>query len=159
MNDLVKGKAARRDMIMRWAQRVLSAVTTSAALVFTSMSEAAAATDLRSESFADLAAEMAPAVVSISTHRVIAISADNPAGASADRLKKNSQFSASLGSGFIVDPSGYVVTNSHVIADADETQIILSGGKSFSARLIGADDKTDLALLKGQAYNLLHCGV
>src|SRR6516225_4539485 len=134
---------------MTWAGRVVSAVATSAALVFTSMSGPAAAASLPSESFADLVAEATPAVVSISTHRVPAISADEPAGESGDQQKKkDSQYSASLGSGFIIDSSGYVVTNSHVIADADEIQITLSDGTSFAAKLIGDDDKTDLALLK-----------
>jgi serine protease Do len=116
------------------------------------MSGAAVAADLPSESFADLVAEVTPAVVSISTHRPLDMSADNPAGEGADQEKsKDFRYSASLGSGFIIDPSGYVVTNNHVIADADEILITLRGGRSFSATLIGADDKTDLALLKVDA--------
>jgi serine protease Do len=133
---------------MRWAQRVVSAVAGSAALVFTTMSGAVAA-DLPSESFAHLAAEVTPAVVSISTHRAVAMSVDKPSSQSADRqAKKVSQY---LASGFIIDPAGYVVTNSHVIVDAEEIQITLNGGNDFSAKLIGADDKTDLALLKVDA--------
>jgi serine protease Do len=143
-------------MIMRWAQRVLSAGALSAALVFTSMSGAAVAAGLPSENFADLAAQVTPAVVSISTHRALDMSTDNRAGESADQEKnKDSRYSASLGSGFIIDPSGYVVTNNHVIADADEILITLRGGKSFSGRLIGADEKTDLALLKIDAPDSL----
>ena len=54
----------------------------------------------------------------------------------------------SLGSGFIVDPSGVVVTNNHVIADADEINIILNDGTKIKAELVGVDKKTDLAVLK-----------
>jgi serine protease Do len=54
----------------------------------------------------------------------------------------------SLGSGFIIDPSGLVVTNNHVIADADEVSVILNDGTTLKAELIGTDKKTDLALLK-----------
>jgi serine protease Do len=54
----------------------------------------------------------------------------------------------SLGSGFIVDPSGVVVTNNHVIADADEINVILNDGTKIKAELIGVDKKTDLAVLK-----------
>ncbi len=54
----------------------------------------------------------------------------------------------SLGSGFIIDPAGYIVTNNHVIEGADEITVILSDGTSMPATLIGTDDKTDLALLK-----------
>src|SRR6202051_2294726 len=54
----------------------------------------------------------------------------------------------SLGSGFIVDPSGIVVTNNHVIADADEINIIMNDGSKFKAELVGVDKKTDLAVLK-----------
>jgi serine protease Do len=54
----------------------------------------------------------------------------------------------SLGSGFIVDASGIVVTNNHVIADADEINIIMNDGSKFKAELVGVDKKTDLAVLK-----------
>src|SRR5437588_6876695 len=54
----------------------------------------------------------------------------------------------SLGSGFIVDTSGIVVTNNHVIADADEINVIMNDGTKIQAELIGVDKKTDLAVLK-----------
>ena len=54
----------------------------------------------------------------------------------------------SLGSGFIIDPSGVVVTNSHVISEADEVSVILNDGTTLKAEVIGRDQKTDLALLK-----------
>jgi serine protease Do len=54
----------------------------------------------------------------------------------------------SLGSGFIIDTSGIVVTNNHVIADADEITIILNDGSKLKAEIMGRDLKTDLALLK-----------
>jgi serine protease Do len=54
----------------------------------------------------------------------------------------------SLGSGFIVDTAGIVVTNNHVIADADEISIIMNDGSKFKAELVGVDKKTDLAVLK-----------
>src|SRR5215831_11056376 len=54
----------------------------------------------------------------------------------------------SLGSGFIIDASGLVVTNNHVITDADEVSVILNDGTTLKAEVIGRDQKTDLALLK-----------
>ncbi|HWB49353.1 MAG TPA: DegQ family serine endoprotease [Stellaceae bacterium] len=54
----------------------------------------------------------------------------------------------SLGSGFIIDPTGYVVTNNHVIADADEITVILHDNTSLKAELVGRDTKTDIAVLK-----------
>ncbi|MDH6259257.1 Do family serine endopeptidase [Bradyrhizobium sp. BR13661] len=54
----------------------------------------------------------------------------------------------SLGSGFIIDTSGVVVTNNHVIADADEINVILNDGTKTKAELVGVDKKTDLAVLK-----------
>jgi serine protease Do len=54
----------------------------------------------------------------------------------------------SLGSGFIIDPAGIVVTNNHVIADADEINVILNDGTKIKADLVGVDKKTDLAVLK-----------
>ncbi len=54
----------------------------------------------------------------------------------------------SLGSGFIVDPAGFVVTNNHVIADADEINVILNDGTKLPAQLVGKDTKSDLAILR-----------
>jgi serine protease Do len=54
----------------------------------------------------------------------------------------------SLGSGFIIDPSGVVVTNNHVIADADEINVIMNDGTKIKAEIVGIDKKTDLAVLK-----------
>jgi serine protease Do len=54
----------------------------------------------------------------------------------------------SLGSGFIIDASGIVVTNNHVIADADEINVIMNDGTKIKAEIVGIDKKTDLAVLK-----------
>jgi serine protease Do len=53
-----------------------------------------------------------------------------------------------LGSGFIIDPSGYIVTNNHVVEDADKVTVIFQDDSKETAKVIGRDDKTDLALLK-----------
>src|SRR4029079_3651356 len=55
---------------------------------------------------------------------------------------------SSLGSGFIIDASGIVVTNNHVISDADEVHVILNDGTRLKAEVVGRDQKTDLALLR-----------
>ena len=54
----------------------------------------------------------------------------------------------SLGSGFIIDSAGYIVTNNHVVADADQIKVKLSNNKEYSAKIVGRDSKTDLALIK-----------
>jgi serine protease Do len=54
----------------------------------------------------------------------------------------------SLGSGFVIDSTGYIVTNNHVIQDADDIEINFSDGTKLKAKLIGTDTKTDLAVLK-----------
>ncbi len=66
-------------------------------------------------------------------------------GATPDAPPRRAQ---SLGSGFIIDPTGYVVTNNHVIADADEIRVTLHDNTQLTAKLIGRDTKVDLALLK-----------
>jgi serine protease Do len=53
-----------------------------------------------------------------------------------------------LGSGFIIDPAGYVVTNNHVVSNADKVTVILQDGSKHPAKVLGRDSKTDLALLK-----------
>jgi serine protease Do len=52
------------------------------------------------------------------------------------------------GSGFIIDPAGYIVTNNHVVDEGREIEVVLSEEKTFKARLIGKDEATDIALLK-----------
>lgn len=61
----------------------------------------------------------------------------------------------SLGSGFILDKDGYIVTNHHVIKDAEEVQVKLKTGKEYDAEIKGADPSTDLALIKIKADNEL----
>ena len=60
-----------------------------------------------------------------------------------------------LGSGFIIDPAGYIVTNNHVVDGAHDISVTLTDGSKYTAKLIGRDDKTDLALLKINAGHVL----
>jgi len=116
-------------------------------------------------SFADLAAKVTPAVVNISSTHVETADAqqdlpfDVPKGSPFEKFfqqfmqqqgKHNpmKRKATALGSGFIVDPSGYIVTNNHVIESATEIQVTTNDGTDYPAKLIGADPKTDLALLK-----------
>ncbi len=55
---------------------------------------------------------------------------------------------SSLGSGFVIDREGYIVTNNHVIENADEIKVMLANGKAFDATVVGRDPKTDVALIK-----------
>ena len=65
-----------------------------------------------------------------------------------------------LGSGFIISADGYVVTNHHVVSDADEITVKLTDRREFKAKLIGSDERSDIALLKIEANDLpfLHLG-
>ena len=62
--------------------------------------------------------------------------------------KKSQRKVGSLGSGFVISDDGYVVTNEHVINSADEITVILNNGEEYKAKVVGADKKTDIALLK-----------
>lgn len=114
-------------------------------------------------SFADLSARLLPTVVNIATEQTLKGSAvgdtnlpDLPPGSPLEKLFKNflgrnravPRHVTSLGSGFIIDPSGLIVTNNHVIEGADSITVTLNDGTSLPARLIGRDIKTDLALLQ-----------
>jgi serine protease DegQ len=65
-----------------------------------------------------------------------------------DRLDAESQRASSLGSGVIVSPRGYILTNHHVVEAADEIEVALADGKKLKARLVGSDPETDLAVLQ-----------
>jgi len=113
------------------------------------------------DSFADLVIKLLPTVVNISTSQTLKAPPPSampqlPPGSPLEDLFKNflgpnsnrPRHVTSLGSGFIIDPSGYVVTNNHVIEDSDQITVSLQDGTSLPARVVGRDPKTDLALLK-----------
>jgi serine protease Do len=117
----------------------------------------------RPQGYADLAERLLPMVVNISTSQTLrrrpdpneAPAPQAPQGSPLDDFFKDFMDRGnrprrvqSLGSGFVIDPAGYVVTNNHVIEGADEITVILSDMTSLPATLVGRDEKTDLALLK-----------
>jgi serine protease Do len=121
--------------------------------------------------FADLAEKALPAVVNISTTQTINEREGEleempdfqlPPGSPFEKFFKDfmdkqkgngsgamrKRKANALGSGFVIDPAGYIVTNNHVIQDADEITVILQDETNLPAKVIGRDKKTDLALLK-----------
>jgi len=124
-------------------------------------------------SFADTVEDAMPAVVNISTTQNVEVPnnpfeellrKELPQGGQFDFFREffdrdlgneneehRTRKATSLGSGFIIDPSGFVVTNNHVIAEADEINVLISDHgeeKTYKAELVGSDKKTDLAVLK-----------
>ena len=116
------------------------------------------------ESFSALAERLSPAVVNITTSTTVAEVEDGtgpvlPPGSPfeeffrdfmerQDGQPRRQQRSNALGSGFIVSPDGFIVTNNHVIESADEIEVELYHGGTLSATLVGRDTRTDIALLK-----------
>ena len=110
-------------------------------------------------SFADLAEQLLPVVVNISTSHVmqenenadasLEIGSSNPK--INDFFKPQKPQQVSLGSGFIIDEDGFILTNNHVIEGAKEIVVTLADESSFDADVVGTDDKTDLALIKIEA--------
>lgn len=115
------------------------------------------------DSFAELAARQGSSAVNISTTKTIKTTKRFPqfqgremrdffgdeffkhffGGDPEDTMKQRS-----LGSGFIVSDDGYILTNNHVVADADEIQVTFSENEKYEAKIIGRDEKTDIALIK-----------
>src|SRR5215218_574130 len=137
-------------------------------------------------SFADLAARLQPAVVNISTKQRIPVRTQtdpfeeffrrfgapdsNPQGQQSPQQQQQqgqqgqqqprTREAGSLGSGFIISPDGYVVTNNHLIqgltgtGTVDSVTVTLTNRKEYTARIVGRDTASDLALLKIEASNL-----
>ncbi len=109
-------------------------------------------------SFADLAEKLMPSVVNISTTTIITTSSNPfpfqfPPGSPFEDMFKEfgtpqERQSSALGSGFIIDENGIVVTNNHVIADAEDIIVRVNGDKEFKAKVIGADPLSDIAVLQ-----------
>ncbi|WP_420839978.1 Do family serine endopeptidase [Allorhizobium sonneratiae] len=112
---------------------------------------------------ADLAEGLLPSVVNIATSQNV----DDDNATPLPQVPKGSPFEdlfddfyknkdgksgnhkvSSLGSGFVIDPAGYIVTNNHVIENADDIEVIFSDGTKLKAKLVGTDTKTDLSVLK-----------
>jgi serine protease Do len=111
------------------------------------------------DSFAPLVRKVEPAVVNISVTEDVATddSAQVPArlrGTPFEKQYRQKQGRAQMegaGSGFIIDPSGVIVTNDHVVGAATNITVSLADGTELPARLIGADDLTDIAVIKVEA--------
>jgi serine protease Do len=150
-------------------RRVLPLFVAAAGLVFVSFSSTELTARAAPESFADLAERLSPAVVNISTTQKVETQAQNappqefqfPPGSPFEEFfkeffdrnrqgKKNDRprRATSLGSGFIIDKAGLVVTNNHVIQGADGISVRLADGRRFDAEVVGRDPKTDVALLR-----------
>jgi serine protease Do len=110
---------------------------------------------VRQPGFAALAATVRPAVVNIATEEASQPSQDGDSDDGSEGSPDAGQARHALGSGFIIDPAGYIVTNNHVIDGATSIKVTLSDGAAYRARLVGRDKKTDLALLKINAGRTL----
>lgn len=122
--------------------------------------------------FTDLVERASPAVVNISATRTVTAAQRMPFGGAApfDRNSPYFEFfkrfgppmpegeggpiARSGGSGFIVSPDGYVLTNAHVVAGADEVTVQLADKREFPARVVGVDDTSDVALIRIDAKDL-----
>ena len=115
------------------------------------------------QSFADLAEKVQPAVVNISTTSTVTVPGNpfkhffgpDDQGPFGDFFKHyfnetpdKKMKQQSLGSGFIINREGYIITNNHVVENAEKIKVKLSDGREFRAKVIGRDSKTDLALIK-----------
>ena len=109
-------------------------------------------------SFADLAEKLMPSVVNISTTTTVTTQSNPfpfqfPPGSPFEDMFKEfgtpqERKSSALGSGFIIDEKGIVITNNHVIQDAEDIIVRFNDEKEFNAKVIGADPLSDIAVLQ-----------
>ncbi|HEX5035246.1 MAG TPA: Do family serine endopeptidase, partial [bacterium] len=115
----------------------------------------------RPTSFADITKQVQAAVVNISTLKNVQIRGrfGNPYYEDFFeryyRSNPRARQQNSLGSGFILNKDGYILTNHHVVSGADEIQVKLSDGRTFKARVAGSDPNTDIAVIKIDAHDSL----
>ena len=127
-------------------------------LFITCLSHQAFAKDIP-ESFADLAERLMPSVVNISTTTTVVTNTNPfpglqfPPGSPFEDMFKEfgtpqKRKSSALGSGFIIDEKGIIITNNHVIQDAEDIVVRVGGDKEYKATIIGADPLSDIAVLQ-----------
>lgn len=132
-------------------------------LMFAASASCFAQADPASEPAVLAVAKVLPAVVNINTERVVKRTVRDPVdefysqffGYNRLRPRQVRQTLQSLGSGFIIDPAGYIVTNQHVVERAADLKIHVTAhdGKTYRAHYITGDDKTDLAFIKIDAQS------
>src|SRR6201982_3410153 len=141
---------------MRLKNRAVYAVA--AFWMFSASAPGSAQGDPASEPSVLAVAKVLPAVVNINTERIVKRTVRDPLddfyaqffGYNRFRPREVRQTLQSLGSGFIIDPAGYIVTNQHVVERAADLKIHVTthDGKTYNAHNISGDDKTDLAFIK-----------
>lgn len=132
-----------------------------AAFAVLCVSSATAQPDKITRSFADIAKRVEPAVVSIDAKSKSQIatrgnspqSGNNAENDVMDFLRRQMQQKPvhAVGSGFIVDKTGYIITNAHVIENTSRITVKLDSGEEYTAKVVGTDEQTDLAVLKIEA--------
>jgi serine protease Do len=151
----------------RQPARILSALILAAALaVFFAQGRAMAEVKMIPATFADVVDKASPAVVNISTEKTVKSSGGpfrgGPGGPGGPgdpfqeffdkffggRPPMGDRKETSLGTGFIIEPSGLIITNNHVVEDADDIKVKMSDKKEYKATVLGRDPKTDVALIK-----------
>ncbi|WP_427451255.1 Do family serine endopeptidase [Litorimonas sp. WD9-15] len=112
------------------------------------------------DGFTELSKRLSPSVVNISTAQTIEVDTSEapafPEGSPLERFNdffggrndRDGRVSKSLGSGFVIDDEGHIVTNNHVIEDADLIEVTFPNGDTYEAELVGRDPATDIAVLK-----------
>jgi len=120
----------------------------------------ASAPAVNTSSYSAVVDRVAPAVVTVRVEKQAEVSRTAVPDAFRDffggqpRMDPRGQRQSGLGSGIVIRPDGHILTNHHVIARADRIRVDLADGRSFPATLVGADEATDLAVLKVEAAGL-----
>ena len=129
------------------------------------------------EAFINVFEHVAPAVVVVDVAKKGATDGDNPmdffgdfffrgqpndggddnnnggGGSGSNRQQRRPRQSQSEGSGFIIQADGFILTNNHVVSGSDQVRVRLKDGRNFNAKIVGSDEKTDIAVLKIEGQN------
>jgi serine protease Do len=151
----VGGESVTPVNVSRWHPRARGALAVAAVLLTV---RPAPALQQMPQSFADVVRMAKPTVVNISSTRTVrSRDLEGGPGEPPDEFFRHffgqgapprSQQQRSLGSGFVLTSDGYIVTNTHVVEQAEQIRVKLGSGEEYDAKLIGADAKTDVALIK-----------
>ncbi len=118
------------------------------------VSEVVLSAQVMSKAFVEISQKLTPAIATVKSEKLVKLSEEDSRRFNRFNMPFDGYNENGIGSGIVIDPKGYILTNYHVVDNADKITVKLTDRREFEARVIGSDQLTDIAILKIEGENL-----